>query len=102
MAELHDPYGALRVPDFRRLLTCSVFASVASEIQAVAVGWELYQRTNSKAALGFVGLVQFLPVLLLSLPAGHAADRRPRGRTQPAAGQNALVGIGHRLTAEAH
>src|SRR6516164_2149882 len=78
MAELHDPYGALRVPDFRRLLTCSVFASVASEIQAVAVGWELYQRTNSKAALGFVGLVQFLPVLLLSLPAGHAADRYSR------------------------
>jgi MFS family permease len=38
----------------------------------------LYQRTNSKAALGYVGLAQFLPVLFLSLPAGHAADRYSR------------------------
>jgi MFS family permease len=78
MAEPHDPYAALRVPDFRRLLLCGLLASIASEIQAVAVGWELYQRTNDPLALGFVGFVQFLPVLLLSLPAGHAADRYSR------------------------
>ncbi len=47
-------------------------------MQATAVGWELYQRTNSAAALGFAGLAQFLPVLLLALPAGHAADRWSR------------------------
>ncbi len=46
----------------------------------VAVGWELYERTNSAFALGFVGLVQVLPVILLSLPAGHAADRYDRRR----------------------
>jgi hypothetical protein len=51
---------------------------VATQIQSVAVGWELYERTNSAALLGFVGLAQFLPVLLLSLPAGHAADRYNR------------------------
>lgn len=78
MAEPHDPYAALRLPDYRRLLACGLLASIASEIQAVAVGWELYQRTGSAAALGYVGLVQFLPVLLLSLPAGHAADRYDR------------------------
>ncbi len=78
MAEPHDPYAALRVPDYRRLLACAVLASVAGEVQAVAVGWELYLRTHSPAALGYVGLVQFLPVLLLSLPAGHAADRYNR------------------------
>jgi MFS family permease len=78
MAEPHDPYAVLRVADFRRLLLCGLFASIASEIQAVAVGWELYQRTNDPLALGFVGFVQFLPVLLLSLPAGHAADRYSR------------------------
>ncbi len=78
MAEPHDPYAALRFPDYRRLFACSVLASVGAEIQAVAVGWELYQRTNSPAPLGFVGLVQFLPVLFLSLPAGHAADRYSR------------------------
>jgi MFS family permease len=47
-------------------------------VQSAAVGWELFQRTRSAAALGYVGLVQFLPVLLLSLPAGQAADRYSR------------------------
>jgi MFS family permease len=78
MPENHDPYGALRFPDYRHLLAGSVLASVASNVQSVAVGWELYERTNSPAALGMVGLVQFLPILLLSLPAGQVADRYSR------------------------
>jgi MFS family permease len=78
MPDGHDPYAALRHRDFRRLLLGSVCASVASEMQAIAVGWELYERTESKAALGYVGLVQFLPVLFLSLAAGQAADRYSR------------------------
>ncbi len=44
----------------------------------MAVGWELYTRTGSKLDLGLVGLAQFLPMLLLALPAGHAADRYNR------------------------
>jgi MFS family permease len=78
MPRAHDPYAALRSRDYRRLLLGNMLASVASEMVSVAVGWELYQRTNSAAALGFVGLAQFLPVLLLALPAGHAADRYSR------------------------
>ncbi|MFL5242890.1 MAG: MFS transporter [Gemmataceae bacterium] len=74
MQTTHDPYGALRYPDYRRLLAGNVLASIGTEMQSVAIGWELYQRTNSAAALGLVGLIQFLPVILLSLPAGHAAD----------------------------
>ena len=78
MAEPHDPYAALRLRDYRCLLSAGVFATVGTEIQAVAVGWELYQRTDSKLLLGLTGLAQFLPVLLLALPAGHAADRFSR------------------------
>src|SRR5437867_3218863 len=78
MPEAHDPYGALRYPDYRRLLAGGVLASIGAEMQAAAVGWELYERTGSADALGFAGLAQFLPVLLLSLPAGHAADRYSR------------------------
>src|SRR5215470_11312782 len=78
MQEAHDPYAALRSRDYRRLLLGNMLASIAREMQSVAVGWELYERTNSKAALGLVGLVQFLPVLLLALPAGQAADRYSR------------------------
>jgi MFS family permease len=74
----HDAYAALRIPDYRRLLFAGILASIGGEIQAVAVGWELYQRTGSAWALGFAGLAQFLPVLLLALPAGHAADHFSR------------------------
>ncbi|MBI3408157.1 MAG: MFS transporter [Planctomycetes bacterium] len=74
----HDPYGALRYRNYRFLLTGSVLASIGTEIQAVVVGWELYQRTGSAADLGYAGLAQFLPVLVLSMFAGHAADRFSR------------------------
>jgi MFS family permease len=78
MADKHDPYAALRVGDFRNLLAGGVLASVGSEMLALAVGWELYRRTHSALCLGLVGLVLFLPLLFVSLPAGHAADRYSR------------------------
>lgn len=77
-APAHDPYGPLRLPSYRRFLLANVLASAGAEMQVVAVGWELYERTSSKAGLGLVGLVMVLPVLFLALPAGHAADRFPR------------------------
>ncbi len=76
----HDPYAVLRVPDYRCLLAVLVLSGLGGETQAVAVGWELYQRTGSATALGLTGLTHFLPVLLLSLPAGHAADHYSRKR----------------------
>ena len=45
-----------------------------------AIGWELWLRTHSALALGMVGLVQVIPVILLSLPAGHVADQYNRRR----------------------
>ena len=44
----------------------------------VAVGWELYERTHSPMNLGLVGLTQFLPMVLMTLPAGHVADNHDR------------------------
>jgi MFS family permease len=44
----------------------------------VALGWELYERTHSALALGLVGLVTAIPVVVLALPAGHLADRMDR------------------------
>jgi MFS family permease len=91
----HDPYGALRYRDYRCLLAAGVLASVGAEIQAVAVLWDLYDRTGSAAMLGWTGLAQFLPVLLVSLPAGHAADRYSRrGLFQLAQGMMALASLG--------
>lgn len=78
MSDRHDPFAALRSPDYRRVLAGNVLASASSEICTVAIGWELYQRTGSAFDLGLVGLVQFVPIVLLALPAGHAADRYSR------------------------
>ena len=47
---------------------------------AVAVEWEIYARTHSATALGLVGLAIAVPVVTLSLPAGHLADRFSRKR----------------------
>ena len=73
-----DPYAALRVPDFRRFLAGHFLASLGTQMQTVAVGWYLYERTDSALALGGVGLAQVLPIILLTLPAGHLADRFDR------------------------
>ena len=74
----HDPYSSLREPDVRRLLTANVLSMMGMEMQAVAVGWELYVRTGQPGALGLVGLAQVVPVFLLALPAGHLADQHSR------------------------
>jgi MFS family permease len=55
-----------------------LFSSFARQIVAVAVGWQVYELTGSAFHLGMVGLVQFLPALLLTFNAGHAADRYNR------------------------
>jgi MFS family permease len=75
-----DPYGALRVRDFRLLMIGAFVANFGQQMLTVALGWELYNRTNSALALGGVGLAQVLPIILLSLPAGHIIDRFNRKR----------------------
>lgn len=71
----HDPLAALRFRDFRLFAVGSFVSALGAQMQAVAVGWELYERTNNALALGWMGLAAFLPALLLALPAGHVADR---------------------------
>jgi len=76
----HDPYLALRFLDFRLLFTGSFLSSLGEQMLTIAIGWELYERTGSALYLGLVGLVQVIPVFVLSLPAGHIADRFNRKR----------------------
>jgi len=66
--------------DFRLYMGVRFLGTVASLMLSVAVGWEVYDRTHSTLALGFVGLFQFLPAILLSLATGHVADRFDRRR----------------------
>ena len=78
--EAHDPYAALRSPNFRRLWAANICSGLGLEMLTLAVGVELYDRTSKAVALGLVGLVQFVPVLLFALPAGVMADRFNRKR----------------------
>ena len=55
-----------------------VCASLAVQMQALAVGWQIYNLTNSPFDLGLVGLAQFLPLVSLMLVAGQVADRYDR------------------------
>jgi MFS family permease len=76
--EAHDPYRALRFRDLRLLLIGVFISSFGQQMLTVALGWELYNRTGSAIVLGGVGLAQVIPIILLSLPAGHIADRYSR------------------------
>ena len=76
----HDPYAALRFRDYRMYSAGWMVSVIGRQVQDVAVGYELYHRTNSKLALGWVGLSQAIPLLLLALPAGQLADRFDRRR----------------------
>ena len=73
-----DPYAALRFRDFRLLIAGRLVAQIGEMMVSVGVGWELYERTNDPFALGLVGLVQIVPVILLSVPGGYIVDRYNR------------------------
>ena len=75
-----DPYAVLRNRDLLLYLTGRFIASLGQQMLTVAVGWELYERTNSTLALGLVGLTQMVPMILFTLPAGHVADNHDRKR----------------------
>lgn len=77
MQSLESP---LQIPSFRRFLVGRVLGALGRQIVAITIGWEIYERTGSTWALGFVGLIQVLPVVLLSIPAGVLIDRFDRRR----------------------
>jgi MFS family permease len=72
--------GTFRHSNFRYYLIFRVLTTTASEMQAVAVAWQVYGLTHRPLDLGLVGLAQFLPGILLFLVTGQTADRLPRQR----------------------
>jgi MFS family permease len=76
-----SPDAAVRLTRHRAFLlywAARVSAAIALQMQAVAVGWQIYELTNSALDLAWVGLAQFLPAFALVLVAGHFADRYDR------------------------
>lgn len=75
-----------RIPAFRFFWSARLLVALAAQAQSVAVGWQVYELARRGGAdikqaslyLGLIGLAQFLPMFLLTLPAGEIADRRDR------------------------
>ena len=76
----HDAYAAWRLPAFRRYFAGNMILILGWQMQKVAIGWEIYERTHSAMALGYAGLVQFFPQALFMLFAGHVTDTHNRKR----------------------
>ena len=71
-------FSVLRHRNFTLYLSARTLATLAVQMQNVAIGWQVYSMTHNLFDLGLIGLAQFAPFLLLILIAGHAADRYDR------------------------
>lgn len=75
----HAPTPLLRHPPFTLFWSSRVLSTLALHMQTVAVGWQLYDLTPRALDLGLVGLVQFVPTIVLTPLVGQAADRYDGG-----------------------
>jgi MFS family permease len=81
MPTLPDAHDRLfSQPGFLKFATSRVFSSLAFQSVAIALGWLVYDRTHNAFDLGFIGLAQFLPMVVLTFLVGHVADRFDRRR----------------------
>ena len=76
----HDPYGALRVRNYRWFIVSLMTMTISSQIQGVVVAWQIYDITHDPLSLGLMGLAEALPFIGVALYAGHVADLLNRHR----------------------
>src|SRR5271154_4403702 len=79
------PALSSRRRDFFNFISGRFLATAAMQIQSVAIGWQIYDIERTPLALGLVGACQFLPMFLLTLPAGEISDRLDQRRVFAAA-----------------
>lgn len=68
------PYAALKISDFRLFISARFCVTLAIQIQAVVVAWQVYEITKDPLSLGLIGLAEAIPSVGVSLYAGHVAD----------------------------
>lgn len=69
-----DAYASLRIKDYRLFVSARFCATLAIQIQAVVVAWQVYEITKDPLSLGLIGLAEAIPSITVSLYAGHVAD----------------------------
>ena len=74
----HSAFAAFKNRDYSLYQIARLFVILALEMQSVGVAWQVYEITRRPLDLGYVGLAQFLPAILLILIVGHTADRFDR------------------------
>lgn len=77
---MHDPWAALRLPNFRRFIAAHFALTLGIQIQGVVVAWQMYLDTRNPLSLGLIGLAEAVPNIATALFAGHVADRMDRRR----------------------
>lgn len=77
---MSSPYAAMKIRDFRRFVSARFCITLAIQIQAVVVGWQVYEITHDPLSLGLIGLAEAGPSIGVSLYAGHIADILSRKR----------------------
>src|SRR3954463_1014765 len=75
-----ESLAVLRIRDFRLFLISRFCATLASQMQALVVSWQIYELTKDALSLGLVGLIEAVVFILFSLWAGHYSDRREKRR----------------------
>jgi MFS family permease len=73
-----DPYAALSHAPFRWFTASLLAMTMSAQVQAVVIGWQIYQVTGKPFALGLLGLAEVLPFVTVALYAGYVVDRRDR------------------------
>jgi len=76
--EGYDPYAVLKIPEFRLFISARLCLTLALQIQAVVVGWQIYSITKDPLSLGLIGLAEAIPSIVVALYAGHVADSTSR------------------------
>ena len=71
---MDSPYAALHIRDFRYFILARLFVTLGIQVQAVAVGLQVYEITKDPLSLGLIGLAEAIPAISVSLYAGHLAD----------------------------
>jgi MFS family permease len=73
-----DAFAALRVREFSYFVSFRFFVTIATLMQSVIVGWQMYSLTHNPLDLGLIGLAEAIPAILIALFAGHIADKYNR------------------------
>lgn len=81
MVDTERAYKALRHRDFRLLWGADFVSTLGTQVQRVAITWQVFELTGDPLQLGLLGLCRFVPILLFGLAGGVVADRSDRRRT---------------------